>query len=173
MILNVSLDLPGDGSYLRIARRVGRMLLEDLGVVAADIDDIEFVVGELCTNVIRHAQTTDGRFRVALEYFAERVVITVEDRGVGFSFKDVRAVGTVRPDFGGRERIGGFGLDLVRQLADRLEFQRSDTDGTTVLAEKRLHYKTEANAQAASEMDRANGGQVTVGNGTAEASAPV
>ena len=171
MILNVSLDLPGDGSYLRIARRVGRLLLEDLGVVAADIDDIEFVVGELCTNVIRHANTTDDRFRVALEYFAEKVIVTVEDKGIGFSFKDVRAVGTARPDLDGGERIGGFGLALVRRLADRLEFLRCDSVGTTVLAEKQLHYKTQANADAASEMDRNGGGQVSVGVGDSQAEA--
>ena len=47
MILNVSLDLPGDGVYLRVARHISRTLLEDLGVVSEDIDDMEFVLGEL------------------------------------------------------------------------------------------------------------------------------
>jgi serine/threonine-protein kinase RsbW len=166
MILNISLDLPGDGSYLRIARHVGRLLLEDMGVVKDDIDDIEFVVGELCSNVIRHAKTTDGRFRVALEYFAEQVVVRVEDRGIGFSFKDVRPVGTVRPDLAGGERIGGFGLDLVRTLTDRLEFLRSDSQGTTVQAELLLHYKSAAEAREADHLDRSSGGRMTVQSGT-------
>ena len=165
MILNVSLDLPSDGSYLRIARHVGRTLLEDMGVVGDDIDDIEFVVGELCSNVIRHAQTTDGRFHIMLEYFAEKVVIRVEDQGVGFSFKDVRAVGTERPDMDGSERIGGFGLDLVRRLADRLEFMRSDHAGTTVITEKQLHYNSKAEAEEANDLDRRGGAQMTVGVG--------
>ncbi len=99
MILKVSLDLPGDGTYLRIARRIGHTLLEDLGVVDQDIADIEFIVGELCTNVVRHAQTTvDSRFLVALEYHADRVAIIVEDKGVGFSSQDIRDVGATRPD---------------------------------------------------------------------------
>ncbi len=169
MILNVSLDLPSDGSYLRIARHVGRTLLEDMGVVADDIDDIEFVVGELCSNVIRHAQTTDGRFHITLEYFAEKVVVTVQDQGVGFSFKDVPAVGTVRPDRDGGERIGGFGLDLVRHLADRLEFMRSDHVGTTVVAEKRLHYNS---TEEASDLDRRGGAQMTVGVGGSQTPTP-
>ena len=67
MILKVSLYLPGDGTYLRIARHVGHTLLEDLGVVAPDIADIEFIVGELCTNVVRHAQTRENsRFLLVL-----------------------------------------------------------------------------------------------------------
>lgn len=131
MILSVSLDLPGDGAFLRIARRIGRGLLEDLNVMDEDVSDIEFVVGELCSNVIRHAQVSNGRFKVILEYHADQVVITVKDTGVGFSFKDVQAVGTERPDQDGQTRLGGFGLDMVRLISDHLEFHRSDSHGTT------------------------------------------
>lgn len=163
MILNVSLDLPGDGAYLRIARRIGRTLLEDLGVVDDDIFDTEFVVGELCSNVVRHARVQDGRFLVALEYHADKVVITVEDRGVGFAFKDVLPVGTTRADgHDGGERIGGFGLDLVKQLSDQLEFRRHDTEGTKVRAEKHLHYKTVAEAQEAAALDRPESGSISI-----------
>lgn len=164
MILKVSLDLPGDGTYLRTARRVGHTLLEDLGVVDRDIADIEFIVGELCTNVVRHAQTlAEGRFRVTLEYHADKIVVVVEDRGVGLPFKDVREVGSVRLDLDGSERLGGFGLDLVRKMADQIEFCRSDPQGTTVTAEKTLHYKTTLDAEEAERLDQSRGGQVSIG----------
>lgn len=165
MILNVSLNLPEDGAYLRIARRLGRTLLEDLGAVKTDIDDVEFVVGELCTNVIRHAQSSEGRFLITLEYYAHKVTITVEDRGVGFSFKDVAEVGTTRPDLDGSPRLGGFGLDLVRQLAEHLEFHRTDSSGMAVRAEMSLHYKTPAGAQNAADLDKGGGGEITVRTG--------
>lgn len=164
MILKVSLDLPGDGTYLRIARRVGHTLLEDMGVIDQDVADIEFIVGELCTNVVRHAQSLDnGRFMVMLEYHADKVVVVVEDKGVGLPFKDVREVGSARLDLDGSERLGGFGLNLVRKMADHIEFQRSDPQGTTVCAEKALHYKTAQDAQEAERMDRSSGGAVSVG----------
>ncbi len=163
MILKVSLDLPGDGTYLRIARRIGHTLLEDLGVVDQDIADIGFIVGELCTNVVRHAQTTaDSRFLLVLEYHADRVAITVEDHGVGFSERDVREVGSVRPDRDGSERIGGFGLQLVRLMADHITFESSDAHGTTVFAEKTLHYKTRADASDAEALDQTAGGEIQV-----------
>ncbi|MGI4789058.1 MAG: ATP-binding protein [Janthinobacterium lividum] len=166
MILKVSLDLPGDGSYLRIARRVGHTLLEDLGVTEGDIADIEFIVGELCTNVVRHAQTLeDGRFTVTLEYYSDKVAVLVEDKGIGFPFKDVREAGSARPDRDGSERLGGFGLELVRKLADHIEFQRSDPHGTTVTAEKTLHYNSVLEAQDAERLDQENGGQVSVSSG--------
>ena len=165
MILKVSLDLPGDGTYLRIARRVGHTLLEGMGVVDRDIADIEFIVGELCTNVVRHANTLeDGRFIVVLEYHADKVVVVVEDKGIGFPFKDVREAGSPRPDRDGSERLGGFGLELVRKMADQIEFSRSDPQGTTVFAEKSLHYKTLSDAEDAERLDHADGGQVAVGS---------
>jgi len=165
MILKVSLDLPGDGTFLRIARRIGHTLLEDLGVVNQDIDDVEFIVGELCTNVVRHAQTTgEGRFLLTLEYHADRVAITVEDQGKGFTIRDVGAVGSVRPDRDGGERLGGFGLQLVRQMADHITFESSDAHGTTVFAEKALHYKTSADADEAKALD-ADLGEVRAASG--------
>ena len=170
MILKVSLDLPGDGTYLRIARRVGHALLEGMGVIDRDIADIEFVVGELCTNVVRHAQTLeDGRFTVILEYHADKIVVVVEDRGVGLPFKDVRGVGTARPDLDGSERLGGFGLDLVRKMTDQIEFQRSNPHGTTVTAEKALHYNSPTDALEAERLDRSQGGQMSIGSALSKA----
>jgi len=169
MILKVSLDLPGDGTYLRIARRVGHTLLEEMGVVDLDIADIEFIVGELCTNVVRHAQTQkDSRFTVMLEYHADRVLIIVEDKGVGFPVSDAREIGSPRPDRDGTERLGGFGLSLIKQMADHIEFRRSDPHGTIVTAEKTLHYKTSADARDAKRLDQTGGGQIQVNTGSSQ-----
>ncbi len=163
MILRISLDLPGDGTYLRIARRIGHTLMEDLGVVPQDILDIEFIIGELCTNVVRHAQTTtDSHYTVALEYHADRVAIIVEDRGIGFSAANVSAVGSVRLDRDGTDRLGGFGLELIRLMADHIEFRHSDPQGTTVVAEKALHFNTPAEARQAEELEDHPGGEVRV-----------
>ena len=148
MLLKLSLDLPENEAYVRITRLLGRTLLEHLGVVEKDIDDIELVVGELCTNVVRHARSEQGVFRVVLEYHSDRITVSVQDKGKGFSFRSVPGdgdMGSERDDtLLGGERYGGFGLHLVNMLADQLEFHRTDPEGATVRAEKRLHYKTGA-----------------------------
>lgn len=154
MILRLSLDLPEDLAYVRLTRMLGRALLEHLRAVPVDIDDIELMVGELCANVVRHAQSHAGRFQVALEYHLDHVVLTVVDKGSGFSFKDIPPVGAPRADFGGGVRLGGFGFQLVQSLADRLEFRRSDPQGTTVRAEKRLRYQTPEAAEEAARLDK-------------------
>lgn len=165
MILKLSLDLPDDGAYVPLTRQFGRGLLEYLRVVREDISDVETIVTELVANVVRHAQSADGRFQVLLEYHADRVVITVVDAGHGFAFHDVPEVGSPRPDAGGGERLGGFGLPLLGLMSDQLEFARTDPQGTTVRAEKRLHYETRAASDDADAMDGEGGGQVSVSEG--------
>lgn len=156
MILKLTLELPGDYQYLRLARRICRAVMDDFGVVVKDVDDVEFVLGELCTNVVRHARTSDGRFCVELEYFADSIAVNVIDTGVGFSFKDVQPVGEARPDFDGSLRVGGFGLDLCRKLSDHVEFHRTDHDGTTVRAIKELHYRSGEIHDEAAALDRSD-----------------
>lgn len=167
MILKLTMDLPEDQDYMRITRLLGRDLLQQLQASEPDIIDVELMLGELCSNVIRHAHTCEGRFEVVLEYFADRVVVTVEDKGPGFSFKAVPDAGTIRPDRqAGGERTGGFGLQLIEGLADHLEFHRTDPHGTTVRAEKRLHYTNAAAAEKAAQLD------ASPGHGTAQINAP-
>lgn len=154
MILKLALDMPEDIGMVQVARLIARTLLTNMNVDDADVGDLELLVGELCTNVVRHADSDEQRYRVALEFFADHVQLMVEDRGKGFSFKDVPEAGTERPDtITGGERIGGFGMRLVEALADRLEFRRSDSQGTTVCATVELHYKTRDAERRAEALD--------------------
>lgn len=159
MILKLALDMPEDVGMVQVARLIARTLLSNMNVVASDVGDLELLVGELCTNVVRHAGSDEQRYRVALEFFADHVDLMVEDRGKGFSFKDVPEAGTARPDtITGGERIGGFGMKLVEALADRLEFYRSDSQGTTVCASVNLHYKTPDDEARAETLDTPEAG---------------
>ncbi len=158
MILKLSLDLPDDGAYVPLTRQLGRGLLEYLKVVKEDIGDVETIVTELVSNVVRHAKSTDGRFQVLLEYHVDRVVITVVDAGDGFTFRDVPEVGSSRTDGEGGERLGGFGLPLLKMMADQLDFCRADPQGTTVRAEKFLRYETQEALDHADDMDNSDGG---------------
>jgi len=162
MILKLSLDLPEEASFVQTTRHLSRTLLEDIHVIKSDIDDVETIVAELCTNVIRHAKSKEKHFKVELQYFEPRVVIIVTDRGPGFNEQDISPVGTERPDGNGGVRIGGFGLTLLEGLTDKLDFSETDPHGTTVHAEKNLHYETPGDANDATERDKGSGGTVTI-----------
>ncbi len=129
MILRLSLDLPEDATYVRTTRLLSRTLLEDMKVTKTDIDEVETIVAELYTNVVRHAKSKETHFLVTLEYYKPQVVITVTDAGEGFAPKDVAPVGTVRADFEGGERMGGWGLALIEGLTDKLDFTRRTRAG--------------------------------------------
>ena len=169
MILKLSLDLPDDAAYVTLTRQFGRGLLEYLNVIRnvirEDIADVETIVTEPVSNVIRHAKSSDGRFQMLLEYYADHILITIVDAGQGFTFRDVAEVGSPRADLEGGERLGGFGLPLQDALSDRLEFSRTDPQGTTACAEKRLRYEAQGDADDAQDINEEGGGQISVSGG--------
>lgn len=159
MILKLSLELPEDRAYVGMTRTLSRCALEYLKVATEVTDDIEFIVGELATNVVYHAH--GERYRVDLEYHGDRVVVLVTDCGKGFSFQEVPPPGTERLDpvtGGAADRIGGFGLVLVKAMSDHLAFFRADSQGTTVRAEKKLRFQSEGAAQHAADLAGSNEG---------------
>ena len=161
MILRLSLDLPEDEHYIRTTRLLSRCLLVDLKVTSTTIDDVETIVAELCSNVVRHAESKATHFLVNLEYYKPQVVITVKDEGRGFVPGDVLPVGAMRPDGKGGERGGGYGLSLLEGLSDKVDFSTTDPHGTTVRVEKNLYYETHADAAEATDRDTNTGGSVT------------
>jgi anti-sigma regulatory factor (Ser/Thr protein kinase) len=160
MILRLSLHLPEDLSYVRTTRVLSRCLLEDMRVNKDIIDDVESIVSELCSNVIRHAQSQAPHFLMTLEYYKPKVVITVTDEGQGFTQANLLPVGTLRPDGQGGERYGGFGLSLVKSLSDKVAFTVTDPRGATVCVEKNLRYETEQDADEAAKRDTEHRGGV-------------
>lgn len=136
----VALDIPEEHSYIGLVRQTVRTLLEHHHAAATDIDDVETVLGELCANVTRHAHSECGCYRVTLEHDDSCVVVIVTDQGCGFDPQELPPVGAPRQDADGEVRIGGFGLPLVRALADHVEVRLSHPRGTTVRAEKRLSH---------------------------------
>jgi len=161
MILRLTLDLPEDATYVRTTRLLSRCLLEDIKVTKATVIDVENIVGELCSNVIRHAHSKEMRFLVTIEYYKPKVIITVKDSGNGFAIKDVAPVGTARSDGAGGERIGGYGLYILEGLSDKVDYTETDPQGATIRVEKNLEYETEGDANEAAERDTDNGGRIT------------
>ena len=139
-ILRLALDLPEGKAYVIGLRKTACCLLDSVGVCQEDIEDIELMIGELATNAIIHA-SEGGGYRVELEYYADHVLIVVTDRGHGFSPAALAIPATPRfyaSDEDGEERYGGWGLPLVRSLADHVEIVPALPQGTTVRAERRL-----------------------------------
>ncbi len=137
----LTFDVPPSLSNIMHLRRTARCLLESLGLSRDNTDDVETLIGELCTNVVRHAHIENTNYRVSLEFPEDRVVVTVVDHGVGFVEDAILPPGALRPDgFSDdvEERIGGLGLPLIHALADHVEIRPTSPHGTTVRAEKSI-----------------------------------
>lgn len=135
--MEISLDLllPRDAASVPATRRLLDAALTALGVDDQIRGDIEVMLTEACTNVIRHAERgADYTVRAVIQ--GRRCLIKVIDAGRGFDPE-----GVPDPD-PAAER--GRGLLIMRSLADDVRFRTLPEDGVLVAMEKRLRYASDS-----------------------------
>ena len=102
---------------------------------AANVDrsaafDIEFIVEEIFTNMVRHNAAGTADIVVELEKLDEQVRIRLHDAGgEPFDPRQVPEVDTSAPL--AERRVGGLGVHLVRKLAASLSYEYRD--GTSIV----------------------------------------
>jgi serine/threonine-protein kinase RsbW len=111
------------GQLTAIRHAVRALCRQAWGSDTADaVDELELAVTEAATNVIRHAY--EGQpglpIEMVLEGDAHQVGVTLLHRGQGF---DRRAIPP--PSFDG-SREGGFGLYLIEQSVDEVDYFRDE-----------------------------------------------
>ncbi|WP_049563347.1 ATP-binding protein [Nonomuraea sp. SBT364] len=131
MEATIALRLPRDAASVPLIRRLFDGTLRSLGVEPQIRDDIELMLSEACSNVIRHAEPSD-EYMVSAGVHDDLCVIRVVDTGDGF---DPEAV---KPSSPGAEH--GRGLQIMRALADDVRFINKPEEGAVVCLEKRLRY---------------------------------
>jgi serine/threonine-protein kinase RsbW len=127
----IALRLPRDAASVPLIRQLLDGTLRSLGVEPQIRDDIELMLTEACSNVIKHAGPSDD-YRVSVAVHDDLCVIRVVDTGDGFDPQKVR------PPAPGAEH--GRGLQIMRALADNVRFMNRREDGAVVCLEKRLRY---------------------------------
>ncbi|GAA0598186.1 ATP-binding protein [Actinomadura livida] len=146
--MEISLDLllPRDAASVPATRRLLDAALRALGVEEQIRDDIEVMLTEACTNVIKHAEHgADYTVRATIQ--DSRCLIKVIDSGTGFDTG-------VLPRPGPADEQGR-GLMIMSMLADDVRFRSFMHDGALVSLEKNLRYGKDS-----------LGGLLTAGNGT-------
>ena len=117
--MQVSVEIPVEAEAVAIARD----LVRDTAVEAAGpqqrIDDLRLLTSEIVTNALRHAGLAAGdTVGVAVAVSGRRVRVEVADGGPGFDPAAVHGPTS--------EGVGGWGLHLVKQLADAWGVTRED-----------------------------------------------
>ncbi|GLW06582.1 hypothetical protein Misp01_17120 [Microtetraspora sp. NBRC 13810] len=138
MYTRIALQLPRDASSVPLIRRLLDATLRTLGVVPQIRDDIQIILSEACSNVVRHA-VPSVEYTVQAMVEDDRCVIEITDAGGGFDPGAVKPSSTVAEN--------GRGLQIMRALADELDV--ADVGGgTRVSVAKALHFCADAPAQS-------------------------
>ena len=115
-----------DDAELRPLSEWFRRFASDNGIAGRRALDFELCLNELVTNVIRYAYADKGRheIRLFLEQKGDELRATIEDDGDPFNplEKESPAVPLSLEDAG----VGGWGIPIVRALADDLSYERRD-----------------------------------------------
>ena len=133
MNIAFSVRLPVDAQSVPLVRGLLRQALEHLGVAASGIDDVLLALTEACTNVVQHSGPGDD-YEVDIRLDDAVCSIDVCDIGHGFDFAALSAAGASDDAERGR------GVQLMRQLVDRVHFESKPTAGSIVHMENTLDY---------------------------------
>lgn len=103
------------------------------------VEQFKIAVDEACTNVIEHAYRGEEVHELDIAVIVEDDVFTVRIRDEGKAFNPE----TYRePDifaFAKRRRAGGFGVHIMRQLMDRVEYRTRGNVNEVRLTKYRNH----------------------------------
>jgi anti-sigma regulatory factor (Ser/Thr protein kinase) len=138
---SVELTLPNELGYERIAMACSASLAKMYGCPADRIEDLKTVVAEAAINAMQHGNKfrPESRVIVKIEVAEDTIHVSVTDEGGGLREE------VADPDI---ERLikenvpaVGFGLFLMRNLSDRIEFDRMSGGGHKVRIAVRMQSR--------------------------------
>ena len=133
MTSGITLEIPAKAEYLSLVRAVVVSAAAlDPAVEDQRLEDLRLAVSEATTNAIRSHENLGSEERITIRcgLTDDRIEVEVQDRGPGFNPEKLEPAGPL--DQPGRLSYeGGFGIPLMRVLADEIKINSAD-EGTTV-----------------------------------------
>ena len=108
--------------------------LSGQGLAASNAYDIELILEELFTNVLKYSTGTDT-VAIRLVRQGQTILISLKEFDVD-AFDITRAP---EPDLSrplAERQVGGLGIHMVRQLADTIRYEYKDRVSTTTITKK-------------------------------------
>jgi len=117
-----SITIPSATRYLEAVRRFIRKHTTTASFSQETVHALQLAVDEACANVIEHAYQGDESNTIDIDVVVkpDRVTVRIRDKGAPFVDTD-----RSRPDifeYAANKRSGGFGVHLIRTLADAVEY---------------------------------------------------
>lgn len=119
------LSIPAEVGALASVRERVCGLIEPLGFPGPALFDVKVALGEALANAVRHGSAgVAARVVVRVRAYEDKVVLEIEDSGIGFDGEHVCSDDLYAS--------GGRGIMFMRALMDHVEFGPSQAGGTTV-----------------------------------------
>lgn len=125
----VTLTLPNITGHERIAMASLASFAKIHGYSAARIEDLKTVVAEAATNAMQHGNKgqPDAVVNIVFHYSDDAIQILVADQGMGI--KEDLPQPDIKRIMKNLDPPVGFGVYLIRQLADEVEFNLDVASG--------------------------------------------
>ena len=138
---SVELIIPNELGYERIAMACSASLAKMYGCPEDRIEDLKTVVAEAAINAMQHGNRgrPESRVMVKIEVAEDTIHVAVMDEGEGL--QEEIADPDIERVIADNAPAVGFGLFLMRKLADRIEFDQLSEGGHRVRMAVRMQSR--------------------------------
>lgn len=137
-VLEFEITIPMVSETELVAAGAIEKLAEHLDFEPGEVGKIKMALVEACINAFEHSGLPDGKVKITVSVSGGSMVMKVANRGEAFSLDRLPAPGSP----GGGEEFGkrGWGLSLIHELMDEVEFEPC-SDGASLVMVKYLKGK--------------------------------
>jgi serine/threonine-protein kinase RsbW len=130
----IELRLPSRLGYEKVAMDTASSLARRMGFVDERVDALRTAIAEAVTNAIEHGNAHDSGMRVLVMLTArpDELVVSVADQGRKPLDQDQTQLNPRIEDAFSKQDKGGWGIWLIRELMDEVEFTTAPTGGNQV-----------------------------------------
>lgn len=133
--LTVELKLPIIPNMELIATQTAEVIARHMSLTEDQAGEISMALIEACINAFEHSKA-DNNIYIHFLIEEDSLVIKVIDLGIGFDKAKVE-IPKIENKIGKDERKRGWGLQLIQELMDSVEFESTEK-GTTVTMKKNV-----------------------------------
>jgi len=130
----IELRLPSRLGYEKVAMDTASSLARRMGFANDRVEALRTAIAEAVTNAIEHGNAQDSGMRVLVMLTArpDELVISVADQGRKQLDQGQTTLSPRIEDAFDRQDKGGWGIWLIRELMDEVEFSTAPTGGNQV-----------------------------------------
>lgn len=130
----IELRLPSKLGYERVAMDTASSLARRMGFNPDRVESLKTAISEAVTNAIEHGNQQDAAMKVVVLLTArnDELVVSVADQGRKILDQDCTTKNPQIEDVFDKLDKGGWGIWLIRELMDEVEFTTAPSGGNQV-----------------------------------------